>query len=188
MTEQPPICVLSHLRKPRVSVFKRTNMTAVLVSLGLLTWLLIGVSGTYAQDSNCNPNYSGCLSNSAYDLDCGEVKKSVKVTGSDVFGLDRDGDGVGCESYGSPIEGWLLVSGAGAAASYFGYQYYDKRRKEKVHQERLIKRAATLASNRERGYICPLCNSTLEIKHGRFGSFYGCISYPKCKFTQKLKD
>ncbi len=33
------------------------------------------------------------------DLDCADVRRTVKVTGSDPHRLDRDGDGWGCESY-----------------------------------------------------------------------------------------
>lgn len=57
-------------------------------------------NGTYvAPVSNCNPNYSGCVENSSYDLDCADVGTSVTVLGYDEYGLDRDGDGYGCESY-----------------------------------------------------------------------------------------
>lgn len=48
---------------------------------------------------NCNPNYSPCVPNSASDLDCGDIGFQVQVTGTDVYRLDRDGDGYGCESY-----------------------------------------------------------------------------------------
>lgn len=50
-------------------------------------------------DSSCNPNYSGCVDDSSYDLDCADVGHSVSVIGYDEYGLDRDGDGYGCESY-----------------------------------------------------------------------------------------
>lgn len=53
--------------------------------------------------SNCNPNYSGCVPN-AYDVDCAggsgngpAYTGTVTVIGTDVYGLDYDGDGVGCE-------------------------------------------------------------------------------------------
>jgi hypothetical protein len=38
--------------------------------------------------------------NSASDLDCADIGHSVQVIGSDPYGLDREGDGIGCESYG----------------------------------------------------------------------------------------
>lgn len=48
---------------------------------------------------NCEPGYSPCLPR-VYDLDCGEISDSLKpidVTGDDSYGLDGDGDGIGCE-------------------------------------------------------------------------------------------
>lgn len=61
--------------------------------------------GTYvAPASNCDPNYSGCVP-IASDVDCaggsgnGPAYTSgpVQVIGTDIYGLDRDGDGWGCE-------------------------------------------------------------------------------------------
>jgi len=52
-----------------------------------------------SQDSDCNPNYSGCVENSPYDLDCSDIGESVEVVGYDEYGLDRDEDGHGCDSY-----------------------------------------------------------------------------------------
>ena len=54
--------------------------------------------------SDCNPNYSGCVPN-ASDVDCAGgsgngpayVRGPVTVIGADPYGLDRDGDGIGCE-------------------------------------------------------------------------------------------
>ena len=33
--------------------------------------------------------------------------------------------------------------------------------------------------------ICPKCGGTLVRRTGKYGSFYGCSNYPKCKFTTK---
>ncbi|HTE22735.1 MAG TPA: G5 domain-containing protein [Candidatus Limnocylindria bacterium] len=60
--------------------------------------------GTYVYtppkpSSNCDPNYSPCVPNVSYDLDCPDIGMSVSVTGYDKHGFDRDGDGHGCESY-----------------------------------------------------------------------------------------
>jgi type IV secretory pathway VirB10-like protein len=54
--------------------------------------------------NNCDPNYSGCVP-IASDVDCAGgsgngpdyVVGPVQVIGSDIYGLDRDGDGIGCE-------------------------------------------------------------------------------------------
>ncbi len=56
--------------------------------------------------SNCDPNYSGACVPIASDVDCAGgsgdgpayVKGPVTVVGTDIYDLDRDGDGVGCES------------------------------------------------------------------------------------------
>lgn len=53
---------------------------------------------------DCNPNYSGCVPN-ASDVDCAGgsgdgpkyVQGPLRVTGRDVYGLDRDRDGIACE-------------------------------------------------------------------------------------------
>lgn len=47
----------------------------------------------------CAEGYEPCLPQ-VDDLDCTEIKKAVTVTGDDPYGLDRDGDGKACESFG----------------------------------------------------------------------------------------
>jgi hypothetical protein len=49
--------------------------------------------------SGCQPGYSPCLARVA-DLNCSDIpssKKPVRVTGSDPYRLDGDGDGIACE-------------------------------------------------------------------------------------------
>lgn len=64
--------------------------------------------GTYVKPvpaTNCDPNYSGACVPIASDVDCGGgsgngpayVYSTVTVVGYDIYGLDRDGDGYGCE-------------------------------------------------------------------------------------------
>lgn len=58
-------------------------------------------------ESNCDPNYSGaCLDPTASDYDCEGgsgngpyYTGTVTVVGEDHYGLDADGDGIGCEPY-----------------------------------------------------------------------------------------
>ena len=55
--------------------------------------------------SGCNPNYDPCVPDDPDDVDCeggsgngpSYVSGPVRVTGDDVYGLDRDGDDVACE-------------------------------------------------------------------------------------------
>lgn len=50
--------------------------------------------------SKCDPNYTPCIPNVSYDLNCPDVGKKVRVIGTDHHRLDRDKDGYACESYG----------------------------------------------------------------------------------------
>jgi hypothetical protein len=59
---------------------------------------------TSTQQKSCHSSYSGCLNPNASDYDCAGGSGNgpyytgrVTVYGPDVFGLDRDGDGIGCE-------------------------------------------------------------------------------------------
>jgi hypothetical protein len=33
--------------------------------------------------------------------------------------------------------------------------------------------------------VCPKCGGILILRNGRYGSFYGCSNYPKCRYTVK---
>jgi DNA topoisomerase-1 len=35
---------------------------------------------------------------------------------------------------------------------------------------------------------CPQCESKLVLRKSIYGSFYGCSTYPKCKYTQKIEN
>jgi hypothetical protein len=56
------------------------------------------------QELTCDPNYSGCVP-IASDVDCAGgsgngpayVRGPVRVIGTDIYDLDRDGDGIACE-------------------------------------------------------------------------------------------
>ena len=34
---------------------------------------------------------------------------------------------------------------------------------------------------------CPKCKGKLILRKGKYGDFYGCENYPKCKYTRKIK-
>ncbi len=54
-------------------------------------------------------------------------------------------------------------------------QKYEKLSKKEIAEEKTNK-------------VCPKCGSPLIIKLGRFGKFYACTGFPKCKYTESLKD
>ena len=79
--------------------------------MGFLIWLISNLSeptqlseSVTLPEQKCHPSYSGCLNPNASDYDCTGGSGNgpyytgyVRVIGPDVFGLDRDGDGWGCE-------------------------------------------------------------------------------------------
>lgn len=79
------------------------RVTYVLLLLMVLAAMLMAAPSAGAK-RKCTPGYKPCLRR-ASDYDCygggGDgpkyVKGTVKVTGSDPYGLDADNDGVGCE-------------------------------------------------------------------------------------------
>jgi hypothetical protein len=59
---------------------------------------------TKKSGQQCHPSYSGCLRPDASDYDCAGgsgngpyYTRRVRVIGPDVFDLDRDGNGWGCD-------------------------------------------------------------------------------------------
>ena len=67
--------------------------------------LLAGLTtSAHAASDACDPNYNPCVP-IASDVDCASgsgngpayVEGPVYVIGTDIYRLDRDGDGVGCE-------------------------------------------------------------------------------------------
>lgn len=47
-----------------------------------------------------------------------------------------------------------------------------------------IRAAARKVNNTINAGICPKCGGQLVKRRGKYGSFYGCSNYPKCKFTK----
>ncbi len=78
--------------------------------LVLCASLFVACGGDEGQDevatSDCHPSYKGaCVPADVSDVDCASGSGDgpaytgrVRVVGPDVYDLDRDGDGVGCES------------------------------------------------------------------------------------------
>ncbi|WP_294984367.1 hypothetical protein [Tabrizicola sp.] len=83
-------------------MFRNPALPAILAALPAMGELTLA-SPAFAQD--CDPNYSGKCVPVASDVDCAGgngngpayVDGPVYVVGSDIYGLDRDGDGVACD-------------------------------------------------------------------------------------------
>jgi len=73
----------------------------VIVRAPVTRVVAVGVKET----QQCDPNYSGACVPIASDVDCAGgsgngpayVQGPVQVVGTDIYGLDSDGDGIGCE-------------------------------------------------------------------------------------------
>lgn len=52
----------------------------------------------------------------------------------------------------------------------------------KYHSKQVKTKVQNVENNID-NKICPRCGSPLTLRHGKFGKFYGCKNYPKCKFT-----
>jgi len=61
-------------------------------------------------------------------------------------------------------------------------KYFIKSLTQKVTAEKVVKVLEEEVSKTE----CPKCGSELKERDGKFGKFYGCTNYPKCKYTQKI--
>lgn len=65
----------------------------------------VGTRVPQPEGADCDPNYSGDCVPVDTDVDCAGgsgngpsyVEGPVRVVGTDIYGLDRDGDGVGCD-------------------------------------------------------------------------------------------
>ena len=59
---------------------------------------------------------------------------------------------------------------------------------EKGTSKRHIQNVRSNVYNRQQAInqgICPQCGGRIVLRHGRYGSFYGCSNYPNCRFTLK---
>ena len=59
---------------------------------------------------------------------------------------------------------------------------------EKGTNRRHVENVRSNVYNRQQAInqgICPRCGGRLVLRHGRYGSFYGCSNYPSCRFTLK---
>jgi hypothetical protein len=69
-------------------------------------WCITEDESSTPPSSECDPNYAGaCLNPDSYDYDCEDGSGDgpdytgrIEIVGDDPHGLDRDGDGVACES------------------------------------------------------------------------------------------
>ena len=54
-----------------------------------------------------------------------------------------------------------------------------------VHKEKVKELKKEIDDIKEQN-LCPYCKTPLVLRKGKYGDFYGCSNYPKCKFTKKI--
>lgn len=87
-----------------MKVARRVLPLFMMLMLVASVFVMAPHAGAHRRHRRCTPGYKPCLK-PASDYDCagggGDGPKyvygTVKVTGSDPYGLDSDNDGVGCE-------------------------------------------------------------------------------------------
>ncbi len=59
-----------------------------------------------------------------------------------------------------------------------------KDKKERAEHNANVRQAIYRKDYKVFNGICPRCGGQLILRNGRYGSFYGCSNYPKCRFTR----
>ena len=93
-------CLLTHAADPLECTVKVTEMKKIALAL----FAVLAPASAYGASNECDPNYDPCVP-VASDVDCASgngngpayVQGPVRVVGVDIYGLDRDGDGIACE-------------------------------------------------------------------------------------------
>ena len=82
----------------------------------------------------------------------------------------------------------------GALAEYYGVSYEGAHRALadcRINLEvfgHLALEAGSPSAAAQSVKVCPQCGNTLKLRNGKYGEFYGCTSYPECKYTQDAGD
>ncbi len=61
----------------------------------------------------------------------------------------------------------------------------DSHENRKKHIENINTEKQEKADQVKAG-ICPRCGGKLVLRHGKYGDFYGCENFPKCRYTSKI--
>ena len=57
----------------------------------------------------------------------------------------------------------------------------------KLNSVNEIKEAKYVKKQKEKSGMCPKCVGALVLRNGKYGKFYGCSNYPKCRYTAPVK-
>ena len=54
--------------------------------------------------------------------------------------------------------------------------------------ERLAQEAMNPSAEARALKVCPKCGNVMKQREGKFGPFYGCTSFPDCRYTEDIKN
>lgn len=63
-----------------------------------------------------------------------------------------------------------------------------KDKKERKAHVTNTRKNVKINNDKIKANICPKCGGELILRKGKYGSFYGCSHYPKCRYTINSKD
>ena len=63
----------------------------------------------------------------------------------------------------------------------------NQRSLERTASRRKVPNAGQATDLPDKGAACPKCGSETRLRSGRFGPFYGCVNYPRCKGKRRVK-
>ena len=75
---------------------------------------------------------------------------------------------------------------------YVGNKIYENRidtseKGVKKEHKKNVRAAKIYSNNRSFLKTCPKCGGHLNLKHGKYGDFYGCSNYPNCSYTKRIQ-
>ena len=80
---------------------------------------------------------------------------------------------------------WLTSDDAEKAYEVLLAANIDSPENRVSHVENVKKQIANREEVVANGY-CPRCGGKLVLRNGKYGKFYGCINYPRCRYTHQV--
>jgi len=109
-----------------------------------------------------------------------ECKETKSLNGDEPERKPPEPTAIVCDKCGKP-----MVVRVGRYGEFLACTGYPKCRNIKSFT-RLEDGTVQVAEESETGETCEKCGKPLVIKVGRYGKFYACTGYPKCRFTKPM--